>query len=193
MPALIRIAVVYHSAWGHTARVADAVAAGAAAVAGTEVHRVPVDDIDDRWPLLDDADALIFGCPTYMGGVSAPFKAFMDATGSRWLKQRWRDKIAAAFTNSGAPSGDKLQTLVSLAVFAAQHGMIWIGNDVVHSSKPGSLNRAGSYLGVMTESLDAPVSETNPPAHDLQTAQLLGSRVAAIAGRFRAGGPRPPD
>lgn len=182
MSDTIRIAVVYHSAWGHTARVAQAVASGAAEAAVAKL--VSVDDLDDQWPLLDEADGLIFGCPTYMGNVTAPFKAFMDATGSRWLKQRWHDKLAAGFTNSGAPSGDKLQTLVSLTVFAAQHGMIWVGSDTMYSSAADTLNRAGSFLGVMTESRDGPVSDDNPGARDVETARLLGLRVARLAGRL---------
>ena len=38
----------------------------------------------------------------------------------------WKDKIAAGFTNSGSRSGDKLATLIQLALFAARHGMHWI-------------------------------------------------------------------
>ncbi len=51
----------------------------------------------------------------------------MDGTSEIWALQSWRDKLAAAFTHSAAPSGDKLGTLTQLAVFAAQHGMIWVG------------------------------------------------------------------
>jgi len=44
-----------------------------------------------------------------------------------WLEQRWKDKIAAGFTNSASQSGDKLSTLLQLTVFAMQMGMIWVG------------------------------------------------------------------
>ena len=38
----------------------------------------------------------------------------------------WKDKIAAGFANSGSRSGDKLATLIQLALFAARHRMHWI-------------------------------------------------------------------
>jgi multimeric flavodoxin WrbA len=117
-----RICVVYHSGYGHTKAQADAVADGARSVPDTEVHQIPVQQIDAYWEQLHAADALIFGTPTYMGTVSAEFKAFMDKTSQFWANQPWKDKLAAAFTNSGSQHGDKLNTLISLTVFAAQHG-----------------------------------------------------------------------
>ncbi|AFB29193.1 flavodoxin family protein [Rickettsia rickettsii] len=52
------------------------------------------------WDLLDNAGAIIFGVPTYMGSLARSFKIFMEATSTRWAQQKWKDKIAAAFTNS---------------------------------------------------------------------------------------------
>ena len=75
-----KVCVVYHSGYGHTKVQADAVADGARSVPATEVHLIPVEHIDFNWEHLHGADALIFGTPTYMGTVSAEFKAFMDKT-----------------------------------------------------------------------------------------------------------------
>src|SRR5579859_4848071 len=107
MPAFVAIA--YHSGYGHTAAVARAVADGAAQ-AGAQVRLLNVEKLDeDGWEALDAADAIVFGTPTYMGGPSAPFKAFADATSKVWSDgQRWRDKPAAGFTVSSSMSGDKL-------------------------------------------------------------------------------------
>jgi multimeric flavodoxin WrbA len=63
-----------------------------------------------------------------MGSVSAQMKAFMDACLSRWYERTWSGKVGAAFTTSATPSGDKLDTLLDLCVFAMQMGMIWVGN-----------------------------------------------------------------
>ncbi|PZP58529.1 MAG: NADPH-dependent FMN reductase, partial [Delftia acidovorans] len=76
----IQVAVVYHSGYGHTAKQAEAVAAGARSVAGVDVQLVAVEGGDAPWEALERADAIIFGAPTYMGGPSAQFKAFLDAT-----------------------------------------------------------------------------------------------------------------
>jgi NAD(P)H dehydrogenase (quinone) len=72
--------------------------------------------------------SLIFGSPTYMGGVASQLKAFIDAASGIWFAQGWKNKIAGGFTHSGSPSGDKQGTLLYLAINAAQHSMIWVGN-----------------------------------------------------------------
>ena len=77
------VAIVYHSGFGHTRVQADAVRDGAASVEGTTAHLIAVDEVDAHWDELDDADAIVFGSPTYMAGASAPFKAFLDSTSPR--------------------------------------------------------------------------------------------------------------
>ena len=135
-----KIVIVYHSGYGHTAAVAKAVARGAAGVADTTAQLVSVDDIAKHWADLDEADAIIFGSPTYMGGVSAPFKSFMDASAKVWFVQGWKDKLAAGFTHSGSQNGDKFNTVTQLFTFAMQHGMIWAGLGLM----PGNNTSKGS-------------------------------------------------
>jgi len=184
-----KIAVVYHSGFGHTAKQAEAVARGAASVAGTEVRLVKVEDFEAESAFVDSADAIVFGSPTYMGSVSGPFKTWMDATGQRWFNRAWKDKLAAGFTNSASQSGDKLNTLIQLAIFGAQHGMIWVGLDVLggNNSSTGSvadINRLGSYLGAMAQSNNDQGPDLAPPKADLATAERLGARVAEQAKRL---------
>jgi NAD(P)H dehydrogenase (quinone) len=186
------ISIVYHSGYGHTAKQADAVAEGAERVPGANVQLVPLGDADVPWGLLEASDAIIFGSPTYNGLLSAKLKQFFeDSTKEAWTQLKWRNKIAAGFTNSGAHSGDKLNTLISMSLFAAQHGMIWVGLDLMpgNSSSTGSaddLNRLGSWLGAMAQSNSDEGPEATPPRSDLQTAAHLGQRVADIAGRLHA-------
>jgi len=158
-------------------------------VADTNIALVKVEDVDQHWSTLEQSDAIIFGSPTYMGSASAPFKAFMDASSKAWAGQKWKDKFAAGFTNSASQSGDKLNTLQQLAVFAAQHGMIWIGLGLMpgnntSNSSPNDLNRLGSYLGAMAQSNADQGPEFGPTAADLKTAEILGSRVANICRRW---------
>lgn len=193
-PGPIRVAVAFHSGYGHTARQAAAVAEGVGEVDGVKVDLLPVDDPDDDlWALLQEADAIVFGSPTYMGSPSAVFKSFAERTGS--LMQdglRWRDKIAAGFTCSGSMSGDKLNTLTDLAVFAAQHGMIWVGMARPagwnHSySSIEDLNRLGGWLGAMAQANADQAPEVVPPETDLRTARELGRRVATVTCAYRRG------
>jgi multimeric flavodoxin WrbA len=141
--------------------------------------------------VLEASDAIIFGSPTYNGLVSARLKqVFEDSTKEAWRDLKWRDKIAAGFTNSGAQNGDKLNSLISMALFAAQHGMIWVGLDLMpgNSSSTGTaenLNRLGSWLGAMAQSNTDEGPDLAPIDSDRRTAAYLGERVATIAGRLR--------
>jgi NAD(P)H dehydrogenase (quinone) len=145
---------------------------------------------DALWASLQRADAIVFGAPTYMGSPSAAFKAFAEATSKVWANgMGWRDKLAAGFTNSGAISGDKLNSLVDLAVLAAQHGMLWVGLDLYpgwasSTASRDDLNRLGSWLGAMTQANTDQGPDQAPPASDLATAEHLGRRVAAAAHRW---------
>ena len=186
---MTQVSVVYHSGYGHTARQAQAVLEGAQSVAGVEATLLSVDAMDDAfWTTLAAADAIIFGAPTYMGSVSAPFKGFMDASSKPWFSLAWKDKLAAGFTNSASQSGDKLNSLVQMMVLANQHGMIWVSLGLMpgnNSSKgsPDDLNRIGSYSGAMSQS-NADEGADAMRASDLKTAEHLGRRVAETALRF---------
>lgn len=189
----VRIAIAYHSGYGHTARIAQAVAQGVRE-AGAEATVILVSEMQEgAWEVLDAADGILFGAPTYMGGVSAQFKAFIDSASRRWLNQVWKDKTAGGFTNSGAFSGDKLSSLMQLVINAMQHSMIWIGTGMMPASVKGvegpdstQVNRMGSALGVMAQSNNEP-PELVPPSGDLETARLYGVRFADITRQMQRG------
>jgi len=188
---MAKIAVVYHSGYGHTEVQAKHVYKGVGSIDGAEVFLFKAEDLIKEPETLNDFNGIIFGCPTYMGSVSAPFKAFMDATSNLWFKQSWKDKIAAGFTNSGSMAGDKFNTLVQLANFAAQHSMIWVSLGILNETMdvkipagdPAAINRMGSHLGAMAQSDNLPPEKT-PPLGDLKTAELFGKRVAEIVLKF---------
>lgn len=187
---MTRVAIVYHSGYGHTARQAEAVQQGAASVEGMTSQLILVSDVDRHWDDLKAADAIIFGTPTYMGSASAEFKKFMDASSKVWMEQSWKDKLAAGFTNSGSWSGDKLNTLTQLWIFSGQHSMIWVSLGLMpgnNSSKgsPEDMNRIGSYSGAMAQSNVDEGADKWPSKSDLETARHLGKRVASLAGQIR--------
>jgi len=170
------IAIVYHSGFGHTQKLAQYIALGVSQIAEVDCCLMSVEQID--WQILADADAIIMGCPTYMGSASAPFKAFMDASSKVWSEQAWQGKLAAGFTNSGGLSGDKLAVLQQIQLFAMQHGMLWVGMPLQPTgTNPEDLNRMGSYMGLMAQSDSAPVEHT-PPVGDLKTAEWFGEYIA---------------
>lgn len=193
MSSTIRPSVViaFHSGYGHTAVLAEAVARGVAST-GAEAVPVPVDAItDEQWAQLDAADAIIFGSPTYMGTASAAFHTFAEASSRRWAVQTWAGKLAAGFTNSGGKSGDKSSTLSYFATLAAQHSMHWVNLGLLPGwgSTTGSendLNRLGYFAGVGGQSPNDAGAEAVHKS-DIATAEHLGARVAREAQVFAAG------
>lgn len=182
---MVNIAVVFHSGYGHTLRMAQSVAEGA----GADLVAIDAEGnlSDAGWATLSAADAIIMGSPTYMGSVSWQFKKFADASSKPWFSQAWKNKVFAGFTNSATMNGDKLSTLHYLFTLAMQHGGIWVGTGIMPSNSKAAqrndINFVGSFSGAMAQSpSDASPTEMLPG--DLETARLFGQRVAEVAARF---------
>lgn len=171
------MAIVFHSNYGHTRRVAQAISQGASQLASVRLVDIAALNEED-WQYMDEAHMLVFGSAVYLGGVTAAFKAFMDSTSKRWVGRVWQGKLSAGFANSGGLSGDKLAVLQSLCLFAMQHGMNWVGLPLVPTgSSENDLNRLSSFLGLMTQSIDAP-PEITPCQGDINTAIWFGEHLA---------------
>ena len=180
------VVVVFHSGYGHTQRMAQAVAEGA----GAQLIAIDADGNlpAGGWDRLKAADAIIFGSPTYMGSVSWQFKKFADASSRPWYAQEWKDKIAAGFTNSAGMNGDKFNVLVTLFTLAMQHGMVWVSQGLMPSqtraARRDDVNYLVSYGGAIAQSpSDAGADAMS--AGDLETARLFGQRVAEAAQRWK--------
>ena len=195
------ITVVFQSGAGHTKALADGIMKGINGVESVRAYGAQIlarDVQEGRFAneslmaQLDQSDGIVFGCATYMGSGSAIFKAFLEAAfRPHWLEQRWKDKVAAGFTNSASQNGDKLATLLQLAVFAMQMGMIWVGiGDLPGNNWSGGarsdLNRLGTWMGAMGQSH---ADEDAPSIGDIDTAERLGNRVALITRRIKDGIP----
>jgi NAD(P)H dehydrogenase (quinone) len=185
---IIKTAVVYHSGYGHTDRMAQAVAQGANA----DLLTIDAEGrlSDEQWEMLNAADAIIFGSPTYMGGPSWQFKKFADASSRAWFEGQWKDKIFGGFTNSASLNGDKLNTLNYFVLLSGQHGGLWVSLGMKPANTKASvrddLNRMGSYIAPMAQS-DADAAPDEMSQGDLETARRYGIRVAATAAQFVAG------
>ncbi|MBU3605789.1 flavodoxin family protein [Polynucleobacter sp. MWH-Creno-3A4] len=182
---MTKVAVVFHSGYGHTVKQAEALANGAKGVL------VAIDAegnlTDEQWAILNDAHAIVFGSPTYMGSVSWQFKKFADASSKAWFTQQWKDKVFGGFTNSATMNGDKHSTLHYFFTLAMQHSGIWVGTGLMpsnaKSAKRDDVNYVGSSAGaMMTTPSDASADEVN--SGDLETARLYGERIAKITSEF---------
>ena len=184
---MAKVAVVFHSGYGHTLRMAQAVADGA----GADLVAIDAEGnvTEAGWATLNAADAIIMGSPTYMGSVSWQFKKFADASSKPWFSQAWKDKIFAGFTNSATMNGDKHSTLHYLFTLAMQQGGIWVGTALMPSNTKAAqrndINFVGSFAGAMAQS-PSDSSPAEMPQGDLDTAKLFGQRVADVTAKFRA-------
>ena len=173
-----KIVIVYHSGYGHTAKIAQAVAEGSG---GTLLAIDAEGNLPEGgWETLAAADAIVFGSPTYMGSVSWQFKKFADASSKPWYTQVWKNKLAAGFTNSATLNGDKLSTLHYLFTLSQQHSMLWVGTGLMPSNSKAAtradINNVGSFSGLMTVSpSDASADEMVPG--DIATAKKFGERI----------------
>jgi NAD(P)H dehydrogenase (quinone) len=196
---MAKVAIVYHSGYGHTAVLAEKAAQGVRE-SGAEAVLLPIEGAgQDFGPILDataDADAILFGSPTYMGDVSAAFKAFEEASSKVFATNGWKDKLAGGFTVSGSFAGDKGHTIDSLATFAAQHGMVWVSLGLPTPPVPAAergeqtINRVGGFNGLLAQA-DNASAEITPPEGDRETARLFGGRIAKAAIRWTRGAQAP--
>ncbi|WP_455294720.1 flavodoxin family protein [Vibrio parahaemolyticus] len=185
-----KIAIIYFSKTDVTGQLARAIAAGVEQQGIKQQgeceilsHRIEGSEIIEgrfvKPNLMDElaeCDAIIFGSPTYMGGVAAQFKAFADASSESWYHQKWANKVAAGFTSGGALNGDQSCTLQYLQTFAYQHGMMWVGLDKISNSGEQNLNRYGVQGGIVAQGGE----DGQLHASDVATAEYLGKRVAML-------------
>jgi multimeric flavodoxin WrbA len=181
-----KIVVVYYSGYGHTKRIAEAVAEGAQAslLAIDAEGNLP----DAAWAELAAADGIIFGAPTYMGSAPWQFKKFADASSKAWFTRAWQDKVFGGFTNSASLNGDKAVTLISLQTLASQHGGIWVGLGLMPANTLAAtrqdVNNLGGSVGLLVQS-PSDAGADAIPAGDIETARQYGARVAAITARLK--------
>ena len=123
-----------------------------------------------------------------MGSVSWQFKKFADASSKPWFAQKWKNKIAAGFTNSATINGDKLSTLHYLFTLSMQHSMIWAGTGMMPSNAKAAerndINWLGSFSGLMAQSASDAAPEEGALPGDLDTARQFGARIAEVAARW---------
>lgn len=188
-----KIAIVFFSGYGHTAKQAEAVERGAASVADVQVTSIRIDQdgniAEDVLESLKSYDAIIYGSPTYMGGPAWQFKKFADASAKLWAAQALRDTLAAGFTNSASVNGDKFSTIQYLFTLSQQHSQLWVGLGQLPSNKkqhgPDDVNWTAGFAGAMAISPSDASAEEAPRQGDLKTAELLGKRVAELSLRLQ--------
>ena len=201
----MKIKIVFYSMYGHTYRMAEAVAEGAQEVQGAEVQLLQVpelvpDDILERSgakqarsvfghiPIakpedLADADAVIFGTPTRFGNMCAQMRNFLDQTGLLWAQNALVGKVGSVFTSTGLQHGGQETTITSFHITLLHHGMIIVG--VPYSEKRQMAMdeiTGGSPYGAST--IAGPDGSRMPSENELEIARFQGRHVTTIASRL---------
>jgi NAD(P)H dehydrogenase (quinone) len=201
----MKVAVIFYSAYGHIYQMAKAVAEGVGEVEGAhaELKRVPelldqsmlerlgiaqaqkefmhlpVATVDD----LERADAIILGTPTRFGNMCAQMRAYLDSTGSLWIRGSLVGKVGSAFTCSATQHGGQETTILSTHNTMLHHGMIIVGlpytfqgqmriDEITGSSPYGASTIAGGQ------------GERMPSANELAAARYQGRHVAGITAKL---------
>ncbi len=197
-----RIHVIFYSTYGHVYRLAEAIAAGAREIPDTEVEVFQVAEtlspqILEKMgaveakkafahiPIADphrlaEPDAIILGTPTRYGHATAQMQAFLDATGSLWVKGALIGKVGSAFTSTASQHGGQETTLLSMSTFFFHQGMVIAG--VPYSSQElvnMSELSGGTPYGATT--VAGPRAERQVSANELAIARAQGRHVAKIA------------
>ncbi len=158
---MAKVLVVYHSVTGNTAKMAEAVAAGAkSSGADVTVKRAGETGLDD----LLGADGIIIGSPTYYGLMAAEIKQLFDRSSD--VRGRLEDKIGAAFASSASIEGGNQTTIISILQAMLIHSMIVVGDPM----------ESGGHYGA--------IAVGTPTKEALESCRMLGSRVALLAKRL---------
>jgi NAD(P)H dehydrogenase (quinone) len=198
---LARIVVVFYSATGNVAALAEALAAGARE-AGAEVRVRPVAErapeeaiaANRRWKewvennpydtvaSLEDlewADGIALGSPTRFGAAAEQLKAFLDTTGGLWAQGRLASKVGTSFTSASTRHGGLEATIVAMNMVFYHWGTLIM--PLGYAADP-SLMESGNPYGASWVSRKSAA----PDEDALGAARVQGTRLAEVTGALRA-------
>lgn len=152
----MQVLVVYYSRSGNTKKLAEAVSDGVLTVPGMDCITRKASDVtpDD----FVNCQGIIAGSPVYFGSMAAELKDVFDRCIG--VRRQMGNKIGAAFSTAGDPTGGKETTIFSIIQAMLIYGMIIVGDP---------LEATGHYGVACTGS---------PDADTMQNAMKLGKRVA---------------
>ena len=201
----MKIKIVFYSMYGHTYKMAEAVAEGAREITGAEVEILQVAELVPDSVLeesgakkareafahiptakpgdLADADAIIFGTPTRFGNMCAQMRNFLDQTGGLWAQGALVGKVGSVFASTGTQHGGQETTLTSFHSTLLHQGMVVVGLPY-SEARQMTLEEisGGSPYGATT--IAGTDGSRMPSENELAMARFQGRHVADIAKRL---------
>jgi len=197
---MVKVLVLYYSAYGHIETMAQAVAEGArAAGVSVDIKRVPelvpADIAEKSHYKLDQAapiaaigdlagyDAIVVGTGTRFGRLSSQMANFLDQAGGLWARGALVGKVGAAFSSTATQHGGQETTLFSIITNLLHFGMTVVGLDY-GSSHQMTLEEitGGAPYGATT--IAGGDGSRQPSERELEGARYLGRRVAETAAKL---------
>jgi NAD(P)H dehydrogenase (quinone) len=197
---MVKVLVLYYSAYGHIETMAQAVAEGArAAGVSVDIKRVPelvpADiaekshyKLDQAAPIaaIDDLagyHAIVVGTGTRFGRLSSQMANFLDQAGGLWARGALVGKVGAAFSSTATQHGGQETTLFSIITNLLHFGMTVVGLDY-GSSHQMTLEEitGGAPYGATT--IVGSDGSRQPSERELEGARYLGRRVAETAAKL---------
>ncbi|MES1982390.1 MAG: NAD(P)H:quinone oxidoreductase [Pseudomonadota bacterium] len=197
-----KIQVIFYSMYGHIYKMAEAVAAGADEVDGTEVTLLQVPETMSDAALekagaklprqafahiktaepdhLAEADGIIFGTPTRFGNMCGQMRNFLDQTGGLWMKGSLVGKVGSVFTSTATQHGGQETTLTSFHTTLLHQGMVIVGLPYAEARQMAMHEiTGGSPYGATT--ITGGDGSRQPSENELAMARFQGRHVAHIA------------
>lgn len=194
------ILVLYYSATGTTAAMADQVARGIAAVEGMQARVRTVPGVSPQTeavapdvpasgaPYANDQDlfecaGLVLGSPTHFGNMAAPLKHFWDHSTSSWFSGELAGKPAGVFTSTSSPHGGQETTLLSMMLPLLHHGMLVLG---LPYSEPELMETGGGGTPYGASRVGGFDGSNEFSSAEQALCRALGRRVAEVARHLAA-------
>jgi len=121
--------IAYHSDYGNTKKMAEAIAAGMRV--GCSGLSIVLRTTDET--LLEDllnADVIVFGTPVHMGSMAWQMKRLIDRAAKLWMEGALEGKVGGVFATGGGfggAGGGVEQTMIALHSNFLEHGMVVVG------------------------------------------------------------------
>lgn len=189
------ILVLYHTRFGATQKLAEAIARGIDSINGIEARLRTVPDVSTTieatdhpvpkagapYVTLEDlkhCHGLALGSPTRFGNMAAPMKHFIDSTSGLWMGGDLIGKPATVFTSTASMHGGQETTLLSMMLPLIHHGMMIMGvpysEPQLTATQTGGTPYGPSHLAGANS--DLPLSQD-----EISLCQALGKRLAQTA------------
>lgn len=193
---MVKVLVLYYSAYGHIETMANAMAEGArSAGAHVDIKRVPElvpaevalrsgFKLDQPAPIakvqdLIEYDAIIIGTGTRFGRLSSQMANFLDQCGGLWAKGALEGKVGSAFSSTATQHGGQELTLMSIIPNLLHFGMIVVGLPYSFEGQ-SRLDEVTGGTPYGASTIAGGDGSRKPSANELAGARYQGHHVAQV-------------